>query len=57
LTMVKSWISSGVALPLYEYLRPQMRALVPRCPEDTTPSDKFGKPTTYIKDLFAEDSF
>jgi hypothetical protein len=59
LTMMKSWISSGLALPLYEYLRPQMRALVPRCPEDPTPSENFGKPETYIKDLFttAEDAY
>lgn len=57
LTMMKSWISSGLALPLYEYLRPQFRALVPRCPEDPTPRETFGKPKTYIKDLFAEDTF
>ena len=56
LTIVRSWLSSGMALPLYEVLRPKVRALVPRCPEDTSPGDTFGKPTTYIKDLFVEDT-
>jgi hypothetical protein len=52
LTMVKSWISSGLALPLYEFLRPHARARVPRCPEDATPAEAFGTPTTSIRDLY-----